>query len=76
VQQPCAHHERVGGDHVDEARARAVRALGHCDEQLPMLRLALDDERVASLDAEGRTHDRVGVALERLGRQQRFAHHR
>ena len=75
MQQPRAHHERVDGDHVDEARARAVGRLGHRDEQLSMLRLALDDERVASLDAEGRTHDRVGVALERLGRQQWFAHH-
>jgi len=52
VQQPGSHHERIGGDDVDELRARAVGGLREGDEQLPVLGLALDDERVALLDAE------------------------
>jgi hypothetical protein len=52
VQEPRAHHERVAGDHVDETRPGAVRRLGDGDEQLPVLRLAVDDERVTLPDTE------------------------
>ena len=74
VQQPGAHHERVRRDDVHELRPRAVGGFGDRDEQLPVLRLALGDEGVAIADAEGGQHDRVGVAREGLGREQRFAH--
>ena len=74
MQQPGAHHERVRRDDVDELRSRTVGGLGDRDEQLPVLGLALDDEGVALADAEGGPHDRIGVAGEGLGREQRFTH--
>ena len=64
VQQPRAQHERIAGDHVHELRARAVGGLGDCDEELPVLGLALDEDRLALVDLEGRLDDSVGVARE------------
>ena len=74
VQEARAHHEWIQRQDLDVLRARAVRRLGDGDEQLPVLGLALDDERVSLLDAETGAHDRVGVTRERLGRQQRVGH--
>ncbi len=68
VQEPRAHHERIRCHDVYVTSARPVRRAGDGDEQLPMLGLALDDERVVLLDAEAGAHDRVGVARKRLGR--------
>jgi hypothetical protein len=75
VQEPRAHDERVPDDDVDKLRARTVRGLGDRDEQLPVLGLALDEQRVALVDAERRADDRVGIASQRLGWKQRFARH-
>ena len=68
VQEPGAHDERVEREDVDVPRACAVGGLGDGDEQLAMLGLALDDERVVLRDPEARADDRVGVARKGLGR--------
>jgi hypothetical protein len=72
VQEPCSHHERVGGDHVDVLRAGAIGGRRDRGEQLAVLGLSLDEERVPFADSEGRLDDRVGVARERIGREKAF----
>ena len=73
VQEPRAHRRAGRAVTTSTKRAPARYAgLGDRDEQLPVLGLAVDDERVALPDAERGPHDRVGVARERRGWEERF----
>ena len=62
VDKARARDERIVGDDVDVLRSGPICSRGDRREKLAMFRLAVDDERVAVSDREGRFDDRVGVA--------------
>jgi hypothetical protein len=64
VEETGARHERVVGEDVDVLRSGPVRGRRDRREQLAVLRLAVDDERVARANRERRLDDCVGVAGE------------
>ena len=58
---------RIGLEHVDVARTRAVSRLGERDRELALDRLGVHGEHVAGSDQQPVTHDRIGVTGERAG---------